>query len=83
MCGNWRKNCYFKNFDGTSGCRILNDDIVICGIAGDYCVKETMKNLMFHWKKFNISVLMNGTASIDGGVALNDFINSHDNIKAI
>ena len=58
-------------------------NFVVCGIAGDYCVKETMKNLIGHWKKFNISVLMDGTASIDGGTALNDFINSHDNIKAI
>ena len=77
------KNCYFANCESSSGCRIINNNIVVCGIAGDYCVMETMKNLMNHWKKFNISVLMNGTASIDGGTALNDFINSHDNIKAI
>lgn len=67
------KNCYFKNFDGTSGCRIINDNIVICGIAGDYCVKETIKNLLKHWR-FNISVLMDGVASIDGGTALNELI---------
>lgn len=77
------KNCYFANCESSSGCRIINNNIVVCGIAGDYCVMETMKNLIKHWKKFNISVLMDGTASIDGGVALNDFINSHDNIKAI
>ena len=75
------KNCYFKNFDGTSGCRILNDDIVICGIAGDYCVKETIKNLLKHWR-FNISVLMNGVASIDGGTALNELI-EEKNLKKI
>ena len=77
------KNCYFANVESSSGCRIINNNIVVCGIAGDYCVKETMKNLIGHWKKFNISVLMDGTASIDGGTALNEFINSHDNIKAI
>ena len=77
------KNCYFANCESSSGCRIINNNIVVCGIAGDYCVKETMKNLIGHWKKFNISVLMDGTASIDGGTALNEFINSHDNIKAI
>lgn len=77
------KWCYFANSESSSGCRILNNNIVICGIAGDYCVKETMKNLMSHWKKFNISVLMDGTASIDGGTALKEFIDSHDNVKAI
>lgn len=77
------KNCYFANVESSSGCRIINNNLVVCGIAGDYCVKETMKNLIGHWKKFNISVLMNGTASIDGGVSLKEFIDSHDNIKAI
>lgn len=68
------KNCSFKNFDGTSGCRIVNDHLIVCGIAGDYCVKETIKNLLNHWKSFDISVLMDGVASIDGGTALNKLI---------
>ena len=75
-------NCYFSNCESSSGTRILNNDIVICGVAGDYCVKETINNLMKHWKKFNISVLMNGVASIDDGTILNEFIEEH-NLKTI
>ena len=67
-------NCYFRNFEGTSGCRIINDHIVICGIAGDFCVKESIKNLLRHWK-FNIEVFMDGIASIDDGTALKELIN--------
>ena len=57
-----------------SGCRIINDNIVICGIAGDFCVKESIKNLLKHWR-FNIEVFMDGIASIDGGTALKELIN--------
>jgi nicotinamidase-related amidase len=71
------KNCYFANCESSSGCRITTENITICGIAGDYCVKETMKNLIKHWRNFKISVLMNGVASIDGGTALNEFINEY------
>lgn len=76
------KNCYFRNHDGTSGCRIINDNIVVCGIAGDYCVKETMKNLLKHWRSFKIKVLTDGIASIDGGTALNEFI-TENNLKTV
>ena len=76
------KNCYFANVESSSGCRITTENLTVCGIAGDYCVKETMKNLLKHWKNFKISVLMNGVASIDGGTALNEFI-KENNLKTI
>lgn len=40
--------------------------LVVCGLAGDYCVLETLKNL----RRFNPEVFVDGTASIDGGTAL-------------
>ena len=45
---------------------------VICGIAGDYCVKETIKNLL----ECSIvpKVLLNGVVSIDDGSKLKEFI---------
>ena len=76
------KNCYFANTESSSGCRITTENLTVCGIAGDYCVKETMKNLLKHWRNFKISVLMNGVASIDGGTALNEFI-KENNLKTI
>ena len=56
-------------------------EIHLCGIAGDYCVLETLKGLN---KLFdNITVLSDYTASIDGGVALNEYISKHSNIKLV
>lgn len=76
------KWCHFANFESSSGVRIFNENLVVCGIAGDYCVKETIKNLLGHWKQFKISVLMDGVASIDGGTAINELI-VEKNLKKI
>lgn len=52
-----------------------NTDFVICGIAGDYCVKETIQNLI----NFDISVkvLKDGVISIDDGSTFNKFIDDN------
>ena len=52
------------------------DSIYICGIAGDYCVHETIKNLLNLGYK-NITVLTNCIASIDGGIKLNKLIDNN------
>ena len=54
--------------------------VIVCGIAGDYCVKETMKNLIN--AGITPEVLISGIASIDDGEILNDFIKKH-NLKVI
>lgn len=61
---------------------ILNSDyeIVICGVAGDYCVLETLKNIVSHIGTDKINVYLDGVASIDGGEKLNNFI-KENNIK--
>ena len=56
--------------------------IDVCGIAGDYCVLETLKGLCDRVDPSKISVLTNFIASIDGGKALNEFTKSK-NIKEI
>ena len=50
----------------------ITTDFIICGIAGDYCVKETTENLL----KYNIApkMLMSGIASIDNGKVINKYI---------
>ena len=47
-------------------------DIVVCGIAGDYCVLETTKNLV-NSGKFNVELFLDGIASIDNGNIINKY----------
>lgn len=50
-------------------------EFVICGLCGDYCVLETLKNVIALCAGTErISVYLNGIASIDGGTKLNNFI---------
>ena len=56
------------------------DDVVICGIAGDYCVLETLKNIVNEVDSNKVNVYLDGIVSIDGGEKLNNFINAN-NIK--
>ena len=49
-----------------------NAEIVVCGIAGDYCVYETTKNLV-GCSLFNVSVYLPGVASIDGGTKITEY----------
>ena len=66
-------NCLFSNYELSSGAKIVNNNIVVCGIAGDYCVKESIKNLLKHWN-FKLEVLTAGVASIDNGDTLKAFM---------
>lgn len=49
--------------------------VVICGVAGDYCVLETLKNV----QKFrsDAQLFLDGIASIDGGKCLNEYVAAH------
>ena len=49
----------------------------ICGIAGDYCVLETLKGLRKFVPDECISILSDFTASIDGGEKLLAYANEN------
>ena len=50
-------------------------DIEVCGIAGDYCVVETLKNIVKWFKDTNrIKVYLDGVASIDGGTTIKNYM---------
>ena len=58
------------------------DDVYIdvCGIAGDYCVLETIKGLRKFMGDKYINVLTEYTASIDGGEKLMNYLNNNEMI---
>ena len=56
--------------------------IDVCGIAGDYCVLETLKGLLEFIPSQYIFVLNEFIASIDGGNSLNTYI-TNKNINSI
>jgi nicotinamidase/pyrazinamidase len=47
--------------------------ISVCGIAGDFCVLETLKGLRKYIGDNYINILWDYTASIDGGIKLFDY----------
>lgn len=49
-------------------------DISVCGIAGDYCVLETIKGLRKYIGDSYITVLFEYIASIDGGKKLKEYV---------
>lgn len=49
-------------------------DISVCGIAGDYCVLETLKGLRKYIGDSYITVLFEYIASIDGGKKLKEYV---------
>lgn len=55
---------------------ILVDDPVVCGLAGDYCVKETIIHMIENG--YNPKVFYDGIASIDGGITLDNYIKTYD-----
>ena len=61
---------------------LIKDDeiesIDVCGIAGDYCVLETLKGLVGLVGNNYISVLDEFTASIDGGKKLQEYLETNN-----
>ncbi|MBQ7590198.1 MAG: isochorismatase family protein [Verrucomicrobia bacterium] len=71
------------NREGTSKVIFGTANFVVCGIAGDYCVQETIKNILKFTKlPIDLEVLTSGIASLDGGKSIDNFI-KENNLKTI
>lgn len=77
----YRKEAYsiFQSVDGCELLKYLNlywdfpEEFVIdvCGVAGDYCVHDTVEQLLTYYNSKNVRLLKDCIASIDGGEKLN------------
>lgn len=69
----------FSELTPQSGVFKTGDQIVVCGIAAEYCVLETLKNLvkMRDTLKLDISVYIDGVACIESFQALTGFMNEN------
>lgn len=69
-----------RNYDSTV--YIYTSNIIVCGIAGDYCVLNTIKNIIAEnngnydtkHPMLNVQIFKEGIASIDGGKKLDEFM---------
>lgn len=51
------------------------DEVVICGIAGDYCVGETLRNIVkMRGSSKGIKAYTEGTAYFDGGIRYGEIL---------
>jgi nicotinamidase/pyrazinamidase len=74
----------FKSPNGVNlaaGARFFRDvEIHVMGIAGDYCVHDTIADIIHDYTKeisSRITVLSEFIASLDGGVKLNELVNKY------
>lgn len=58
-----------------------DSDFVVCGIAGDYCVKETIQNLLN--ENITPKVFCPGIVSIDGGKTFSEFVKENQLEKIV
>ncbi len=63
---------------------LRNFDLVVCGVAGDYCVLESLKSInnYFGGEK-PIKLYRDGIVSIDGGKTLESYVEENSNITWI
>lgn len=73
---------FFVLKTATDARKILTDDIVVCGVTGDYCVKETLLDIIGRIPEENINIYLDGVASIDS-TEINNLIEEHFDIKII
>jgi nicotinamidase/pyrazinamidase len=60
-------------------------EVDFCGIAGDYCVKDSIEDFHREYPNIKINVIDSFVASIDGGKTFDEFVAKNDyiNIKKV
>ena len=62
--------------DGKPVASIMDaDEVVVCGIAGDYCVGETLRNIVkMRGSSVGVKAYTEGTAYFDGGIRYGEIL---------
>ena len=58
-------------------------DVDFCGIAGDYCVKDSIDDFHREFHNIHINAIMPFVASIDGGKTFDEYLDKCDSINRI
>ena len=56
------------------------EQVDICGLAGDVCVLNTLRDALRHFSKASFNVFNDFSPSLDGGKALKEFIDSTERV---
>lgn len=81
--GNFEKDEYsiFQNSiskDKAIEALLNNDEIHVCGLAGDVCVLNTLSDMLKYIPSNKIKILSQYIASLDNGIKLKKFANEND-----
>jgi len=79
---------YSKFMDGTfvlqtatDAKRVIDDNIVVCGATGDFCVKETLLDLCKYIPKIQVHVFIDGIISIDDNTQIMNLLEDKTDIQ--
>ncbi len=75
-----RRNSFIFDLTDGSTLSLGDDNVILCGLAGDICVLNTLKALDYEDTPYNLFVYLEGTASLDGGSELDEYM-VKNNIK--
>lgn len=75
-----RRNSFIFDLTDESTLSLGDDNVILCGLAGDICVLNTLDALNYKDAPYNLFVYLEGTASLDGGSKLDEYM-VKNNIK--
>lgn len=74
------RNSFIFDLTDESTLSLGDDNVILCGLAGDICVLNTLDSLNYKDAPYNLFVYLEGTASLDGGSKLDEYM-VKNNIK--
>lgn len=69
-----RRNSFIFDLTDGSTLSLGDDNVILCGLAGDICVLNTLDALNYKDIPYNLFVYVEGTASLDGGSKLDEYM---------